>query len=216
MTIGGILHVTLKMNQHGDSFSLNDLERFTVDVACNKGYQIILSPHTSNTYIYIFLIVKTDVKVFLGDFFRDSREERNITLLTVNIHNQTPHRFHKIKRSNNAGLEYVVEGRGVVSLFGRMSDKRPRCQLYIGMLPTFYDSSRCKLCEAKSKTCGFCNWETVVKTTSRTQIDSSKKTTDTFLNIATTVYTNVCLYWDENAEIWSNEGCKVSQGDINI
>ncbi|KAI0208686.1 Polycystic kidney disease protein 1-like 3 [Lamellibrachia satsuma] len=107
-------------------------------------------------------------------------------------------------------LVTIGEGRGVVSLFGRMSDKRPRCQLHIGLLPTFYDSSRCKLCEAKSKTCGFCNWETVVKTTSRTQIDSSKKTTDTFLNIATTVYTNDCLYWDENAEIWSNEGCKVS------
>ena len=198
------------MNQHGDTFSLKDLERFTADVACNKNYQIILSPHTSNTYTSIFLIVKTDVKVFLRDFFRDSREERNITLLTANFQNQTIQAIVEISMANNAGLEYVVEGSDVVSLFGRMSDKRPRCQLYIGMLPTYYDSTRCKLCEAKSKTCGFCN----SGKTSRKQVDSSEKTTDKFLNIATTVYTNDCLYWDENAEIWSNEGCKVSQYNI--
>ena len=198
------------MNQHGDTFSLSDLERFTAEVDCNKNYQIILSSHTSNTYTSIFLIVKTDVKVFVRDFFRDSRKERNITLLTVNFHNQTTRTFTvEINKANNAGLEYVVEGRGIVSLFGRMSDRRPRCQLYIGMLPTFYDSTRCKLCDSESKKCGFCTWEAVVNTEYEIEVESTETRNDKFLDISATTYTNDCLYWDEDTEIWTNDGCKV-------
>ena len=200
------------MGKPTESFLLSDLERFTSDIKCKKTNQIILSPRSTGSYTSIFLIVKTDVKVFVRDFFRDSRKERNITLLTVNFHHQTTQKVVKINKANNAGLEYVVEGRGIVSLFGRMFDKRPRCQLYIGMLPTFYDSTRCKLCEPKSKTCGFCNSEK----TSRKQTDSSKKTNDKYLKISATVYTNDCLYWDENAELWTNEGCKVRQYNTSI
>ena len=203
-TIAGILHFNMRMTQHDDTFRLKDLERFTADVACNKNYQIVLFPHMNKKHTSIFLIVKTDVKVFVRDFFRDSRKERNITLLTVNFQNQKTHKVVEINKANNAGLEYVVEGRGVVSLFGRMSDRRPRCQLHIGMLPTFYDSVRCKLCEAEYNTCGFCNSWTVAKKTNR-------KLVDAFLNISATAYTNDCLYWNENAEKWTNDGCQVRQ-----
>ena len=197
------------MHQHGDTFMLTDLERFTTDVTCNKEYQIILSHHANDAYTNVFLIVKTDVKVFVRDFFRDSRKERNITLHTVNFDNNTKHTVVKINKTNKAGLEYVVEGNAVVSLFGRMSDNRPRCQLFIGMLPMFHDSTRCQLCEAESGTCGFCGTETDVHITSRQQRGGSNTSKGTFLNITVTAYTNDCLYWDEDAELWTEYGCKV-------
>jgi len=208
-TVRDSAYFNLKMTLNGDSFSLTDLERFTTDIACNKSYQIILSSHTKFTNTSIFLIVKSDGKVFVRDFFRDSRKERNITLLTVNFNSRTTQTFMKINKANNAGLEYVVEGRGVVSLFGRMSDRRARCQLYIGMLPTFHDSTRCKLCEAESAACGFCNWQIVEDGKSRSEQDISNTDDITLLNISAVAYTNDCLYWDEDKEQWTNKGCKV-------
>jgi len=190
---------------------LTDLERFTADVTCNKEYQIILSPHANDAYTNVFLIVKTDVKVFVRDFFRDSRKERNITLHTVNFDNNTKHTVVRtVVKTNKAGLEYVVEGNGVVSLFGRMSDNRPRCQLFIGMLPMFHDTTRCQLCEAESRTCGFCGTETGVHITNQQQRRSSNTSKESFLNITVTAYTNDCLYWDEDAELWAGYGCKVN------
>jgi len=208
-TVRDSAYFNLKMTLNGDSFSLTDLERFTTDIACNKSYQIILSSHTKFTNTSIFLIVKSDGKVFVRDFFRDSRKERNITLLTVNFNSRTTQTFMKINKANNAGLEYVVEGRGVVSLFGRMSDRRARCQLYIGMLPTFHDSTRCKLCEAESAACGFCNWQIVEDGKSRSEQDISNTDDITLLHISAVAYTNDCLYWDEDKEQWTNKGCKV-------
>ena len=199
----------MKMHQHGGTFILSDLERFTTDVTCNKEYQIILSHHANVAYTYVFLIVKTDVKVFVRDFFRDSRKESNITLHTVNFDINTKHTVVKINKTNKAGLEYVVEGNGVVSLFGRMSDIRPRCQLFIGMLPMFHDTARCKLCEAESRSCGFCGIETDARKTNRQQRSNSNTSKGTFLNITATAYTNDCLYWDEDAELWAGYGCKV-------
>ena len=197
------------MRLNGDSFSLSDLKRFTQDIACNKNYQIILSSQTNNTSTSIFLIVKSDVKVFVRDFFRDSSKERNISLLTVNFNSRTTQTFMKINKANNAGLEYVVEGRGVVSLFGRMSDRRARCQLYIGMLPKFHDSTRCKLCEAKSAACGFCNAQVVDERKHISQQNSSNTDSIKFLNISALAYTNDCLYWEEDEGQWTNNGCKV-------
>ena len=204
-----VAYVNLKIRLNGDSFSLSDLKRFTQDIACNKNYQIILSSHTNNTNTSIFLIVKSDVKVFVRDFFRDSRKERNITLLTVNFNSRTTETSMKINKANNAGLEYVVEGHGVVSLFGRMSDRRARCQLYIGMLPTVHDSTRCKLCAAKSAACGFCNAQVVDERNTISQQDSSNTNNIKFLNISAVAYTNNCLYWDEDKGQWTTNGCQV-------
>ena len=199
----------MTMYQHGDTFMLRDLKRFTTDVPCNQEYQIILSPHANDAYTNVFLIVKTDLKVFVRDFFRDSRKERNITLHTVNFDNNTKHTVVKINKTNKAGLENVVEGNGVVSLFGRMTGKRPRCQLFIGMLPMVHDSTRCQLCEAEPGTCGFCGTETDVHITSMQQRSSSNTSKGTFLNITVIAYTNDCLYWEEDAELWAGYGCKV-------
>ena len=199
----------MKMHQHGNTFMLTDLERFTTDVTCNKEYQIILTAHANDAYTNVFLIVKTDVKVFVRDFFRDSRKERNITLHTVNFDNNMKHTVVKINKTNKAGLEYVVERNGVVSLFGRMSDNRPRCQLFIGMLPMFHDTTRCQLCEAESQSCGFCGIAIDAHITSRQQRSSSKTSMGTCLNITATAYTNDCLYWDEDAGLWAGHGCKV-------
>ena len=208
----GSTTLNLKMSQSGrGSFSLSDLKRFTVDIACNKHYQIILSPHVTNTNASILLVVKTDAKVFVRDFFRDSREERNISLLSVSFHNQTTHNVVEVNKANDVGLEYVVENLGVVSLFGRMVGKTPRFPLYIGMLPTFYDSVRCELCERKSTVCGFCNSETVVNTERRQHGGSSEAADYKILNISVTTYTNDCLYWDDDIEVWTYEGCKVRQ-----
>ena len=197
------------MSQDGGSFRLQDLERFTADVVCNKNYQIILSPHRKDARASILLIVKTDVKVFVRDFFRDSREERNISLLAVSFHNQTTHKVTEVIEAKTAGLEYIVEGRGVVSLFGRMIEKTTRCQLHIGMLPAFYDSIRCELCEGNSKECGFCNSDIVLKQESSSEMESDK-----FLGLSAATYINDCLYWDEDSEVWTNNGCKVRISEI--
>ena len=205
-------YFNLKMRLRGDSYRrLTHLERFTQDIDCNKSYQIILSSHTNNTNTSIFLIVKSDVKVFVRDFFRDSRKETNITLLTVTFSSRTTQTFIKINKANNVGLEYVVEGLGVVSLFGRMYNKRAGCQLYIGMLPTFHDSTRCRLCEADSAACGFCNEQVVDTRNNRSHLESSNTDNIKFLNISADGYTNDCLYWDEDKQQWSTKGCKVGQ-----
>ena len=208
------MDVNLKMIQDGGSFRLQDLERFTADVVCNKNYQIILSADSNTLPESIFLIIKTDVKVFVRDFFRDSREETNITLLTVSFRNQTTNKVVEINGANTAGLGYVVEGRGVVSLFGRMIEKTTRCQLHIGMLPTFYDSTRCKLCEKNSKVCGFCNSDMVANKTRRIREDSYETASDKLLGISIATYINDCLYWDDDAEVWTNDGCKVWISEI--
>ena len=197
------------MSQYGGSFRLQDLERFTADVVCNKDYQIMLSAHRKDARASILLIMKTNVKVFVRDFFRDSREETNISLLAVSFHNQTTHNVTEIIEATTAGLEYIVEGRGVVSLFGRMIEKTTRCQLHIGMLPAFYDSIRCGLCEGNSKVCGFCNSDIVLK-----REDSSERESDKFLGLSVATYINDCLYWDEDAEVWTNDGCKVRISEI--
>ena len=204
-------YFNLKMRLRGDTYRLTDLERFTQDIDCGKDFQIILSSHTNTTNTSISLIVKSDVKVFVRDFFRDSRKEINITLLTVTFSSKTTQTFTKIKQSNIVGLTYVVEGRGVVSLFGRMYNKRGGCQLYIGMLPTFHDSTRCSLCEADSAACGFCNAQVVDKRKNRSQLESSNTDNIKFLKISAVAYTNDCLYWDEDKQQWTTEGCKVGQ-----
>ena len=205
----GSTTLNLKMSQSGGSFSLSDLKRLTFDIACNKQYQIILSSHASNTNTSILLVVKTDGKVFVRDFFRESREERNISLLSVSFQNQTTQNVVEANKATDVGLEHIVENHGVVSLFGRMVGKTLRCPLYIGMLPTMYDSIRCKLCERKSTSCGFCTSETVVNA-ERAQHGGSAGTTDNkFIDISVTAYTNDCLYWDDDIEVWTNDGCKV-------
>jgi len=93
------------MNQRGDSFKLPDLERFSTYVDCNKNYQIILQSHTNDTNTSVYLIVKSDIKVFVRDFFRDSRKERNITLLIVNFQSRPTRTIIKINKTNKAGLE---------------------------------------------------------------------------------------------------------------
>ena len=213
----GSTTLNLKMRQSGrGSFSLSDLKRFTVDIACNKHYQIILSSHATNTLASILLVVKTDAKVFVRDFFRDSREERNISLLSVSFHNRTTHNVVEVNKANDAGLEYVVENMGVVSLFGRMVGKTPRFPLYIGMLPTIYDSVRCELCKRKSAVCGFCNSDTLINAAMIQHGGSSETTDDKFLNISIMAYTNDCLYWDDDIEVWTNDGCKVRHDNTGL
>jgi len=104
-----------------------------------------------------------------------------------------------------------VEADGHVSLFGGMFAKGPRCQLYIGMLQSSYDSSRCKLCEAESDSCGFCNPEKVENSKRIDKIDRSERANIKYLNISASVYTINCLHWDENEELWTNAGCTVGR-----
>ena len=190
----------MKLTQRNGAWKPKDLGRFTTDVSCGQKYQITLGLPANFTRISLLLVVKTDTKVFVRDFFGDPQSEDNPAHFVVDFSRK---RLTTLKEPNDPGVTHVVEANGVVRIFGLIQSTTSRCRVFLGLLPTYYDSVRCKeYCKRAQSACGFCakniTWKKAGDAGSENTVDIEMKT-----------FVSECLYWHEKEELWTNQGCKV-------
>lgn len=198
----GYQYIRATLTQKYGKFKSRDLTRFTTDVSCGVTYLVTLTLPINYPRISLLLVVKSDRKVFVRDFFGDPQSDGNPALFVIDF---SLHRLRKINDGNDAGVTNLVEANGTVRVFGSIASEDARCRLFLGVLPKFYDLTRCEdeeLCGRDKTKCGFCgrnvNWE-----------EDTKTSGGGFVDIKVNTLVTECLFWDEKVEMWSNQGCKV-------
>ena len=175
--------------------NMEDINTYAYIVHCNKSYHIKIRA-TAN--IRLVIVFKVHSKPELSDFFGGERLSNTATLLVAD--------FAKTRRiefnSNVSGLGFVVvdANSSTISLFGTVHCSNLNTTVYVGIMPTVYDTKLCKLCMDNSNSpCGFCSGKDDLE-------DDGK------INVSLTVvrYVTDCVFWDPAEDNWKNDGCQVS------
>ena len=155
---------------------------------------------TATPKIRLVVVMKLHKKPELWDFYGGEWLSNPATLLVVDFAKTKLLRMEN--NSTASGLEYVVEdaNSSSVSLFGIVYCSEETTAAYVGIMPTVYDTTLCKLCIDSSKgPCGFCSGGDEVG-------DGIE------FNVTLTVvrYVTDCVFWNPDGNEWEIDGCQVS------
>ena len=174
-----------------------DFNIYQYIVHCNKRYHIKM---TATSKIRLVVVMKLHTKPELCDFYGGERLSNTATLLIVDF---AKARLLRMEQNSTAsGLEYVVEdaNSSSVSLFGMVHCSGDTTTAYVGIMPTVYDTTLCKLCIDSSKgPCGFCSGE-----------DEDGDGIEFNVRLTVVRYVTDCVFWNPARNEWDNDGCQVS------
>ena len=193
-TNGTVVHNIYYAKRH--VVNKDDITTYAYVVHCNKSYHIKI---TATAKIRLVIVFKVHNKPELSDFFGGERLSNTATLLVVDFAMTRRTEYN----STVSGLGFVVvdANSSTISLFGTVPCGNLTTTVYVGIMPTVYDTRLCKRCMDNSNgPCGFCSGKDEAE-------DDGVK-----INVSLTVvrYVTDCVFWDPVKDNWKNDGCQVS------
>ena len=174
-----------------------DFKFVVIPIPTNKLYKIEFS---ASAQVQLVLVVKTDGKPTLWDFFGGDRISSNATLLGLDF--SATRQWNMDRTYTASGIASIKEDSSAmtVTITGTARGENDTANLYIGLMSPLPDDHLCQRCRGRSEgPCGFCLGTTM--TSSAMEV-----------NFTIGRYMPDCLYWDDTTEEWSNIGCEVSVG----
>ena len=184
-----------------ETISNRDINHVNFNIEFKRTYQITFTLSAVLSHTSFFLVVKTKTYALVNDFFGAPNSRAPAALLQLNFgEGKQTETVFSVKYLTLTQTALNMNKKKVVVHCIVTSDS-PSQRLYLGLLPSYYDTARCRKCIKESTKCGFCN--------SRFRNATLRQATRGIIYMDICTRMQDCLHWDPIEEAWTNTACKV-------